>query len=326
MASNLASEFQEYLQRALGLPVVLEEEVESGIPFYLLDRYQIRKVEILGKPCVLFMPREHEAPSPAVLRKDGQRMQEILQRVPIWVSLQIDATDRQRLIQHRLPFVLPGFQAYLPDAREHFQRLRTNQRPERFTPSAQRILLEAFYRRDREINQLMRHADARYSPMTKSRVISELESAGLIETERQGRVRGAFIKMPWEIFWEKVHTLMCSPVKRRIYLTEEAAEEVEHLPRAGLSALAELSMLSAPRLPVYATAPRFSLARPESWRRFVTERKDDARAELELWAYSPLKEKQPAVTVDRLSLYLSLGKNEDSRTQDALQQLLKETL
>jgi hypothetical protein len=132
--------------------------------------------------------------------------------------------------------------------------------------------------------------------------------------------------MPWEIFWEKLHPLMCSPVKRRIYLTEEAAAAAAHLPRAGLTALAELSMLSAPRLPVYATVQRFSLAHPESWRNFVTDRKDDAQAELELWAYAPLREKQPALTVDRLSLYLSLEKDNDTRTQDALQQVLKEAL
>jgi hypothetical protein len=331
MIKNLPLELRDYLQRVLGIDVHLKDEVAAGVPFYLLDRYVLRTAEILGKPCVLIMARESEAPSPAILRKDSQRIQEILDRVPIWVSLRIDAVDRQRLIQRRLPFVLPGFQAYLPDllidAREHFQRLRASQRPDRLTPSAQRVLLDAFYRRIREVDQLMGPAhDGHYSPMTRSRVISELEAVGLAETQQQGRNRHALIYVPWEAFWEKAHPLLGSPVRRRVYLIDDEVAKTEHLPKAGLSALAEMSMLTSPRLPVFAAVPRLSAGGSAKWRQFVTERVDDARAELELWAYPPLAEKQPAAVVDRLSLYLSLEKEEDSRTQETLQQLLKAAL
>jgi DNA-binding MarR family transcriptional regulator len=247
------------------------------------------------------------------------------------VSLQIDGVDRQRLIQYRVPFVLPGFQAYLPDllidVREHFQSLRANQKPGRLTPSAQHFLLEAFYRRFDEIDRVTSLApNANYSPMTRSRVISELEAAGLVETKQHGRHRRALITLPWVALWEKAHPLLWNPVRRRVHLSDRAAAEEHSLPRAGLSALAELSMLAAPRLPVYATVNRFSTARPEWLARFVTERADDARAELELWSYPPLIEKQPTGNVDRLSLYLSLQEDGDPRTQDALQKILKETL
>ncbi len=331
MILDLQFEFRDYLQKALGIQVHLDEPVESEVPFYLLDRYRLLKTEFLGKPCVLLMAREPVPPSPAILRKDGQRIQEILKRVPIWVSLQIDGVDRQRLIQYRVPFVLPGFQAYLPDllvdVREYYQRLRANQQPGRLTPSAQHFLLEAFYRRFHEIDQVPSLGpNANYSPMTRSRVISELEAAGLAETKQHGRHRRAFITLPWAALWEKAHPLLCSPVRRRVHLGDDGAAEAQCLPRAGLSALAELSMLAAPRLPVYATVNRSSAARPASWRRFVTDRKDEARIELELWSYPPLVEKQPPGTVDRLSLYLSLQEDSDSRTQDALQTLLKEAL
>ena len=80
------------------------------------------------------------------------------------------------------------------DAREYYQRLRANARPDRLTPSAQRVLLEAFYQRFREVDELMGPGrNEHYSLMTRSRVIGELEAAGLVETEQSGRFRRAFI-------------------------------------------------------------------------------------------------------------------------------------
>src|SRR5271155_1000110 len=111
---NIQFELRDYLQKTLGIQIQLEEPIESEVPFYLIDRYRLQKAGILGKSCILIMGKDAIPPSPAVLRKDSQKIQEILKRVPIWVSLQIDGVDRQRLIQYRVPFVLPGFQAYLP--------------------------------------------------------------------------------------------------------------------------------------------------------------------------------------------------------------------
>jgi len=331
MIQNIQIELQDYLQKTLGIQIHFEDAVESEIPFYLLDRYQVLKAEILGKPCVLVMTRNAEIPSPSILRKDTQRIRELLDRVPILVSLQIDGNDRLRLIQYRVPFVLPRFQAYLPDffvdAREHFQRLRAKQPPDRLTPSSQHFLLEAIYGRFKEIDRVTSlPPNVNYSSMTRSRVISELEGAGLAETKQLGRHRRAFITLPWAQLWEKAHPLLRTPVKRRIYLSGDPPTEVRHLPKAGLTALADISMLTAPRRPVYAVASRSPGARQEWWRRFVTDHKDEARTELELWSYAPLTERQPPGCVDRLSLYLSLKDDSDPRIQDALQKMLTEAL
>jgi len=273
------------------------------------------------------LPRSGPKVAPGTIQKDSQRIQEMIERVPIWVSSQIDAYDRRKLIEYRVPFVLPGFQAYLPDLlidlREHFQGLRATQ-PSRLSPATQRFLLEAFYRRIREVDRIGNLAPApKYSPMTRSRVLSELEASGLAETRQSGVKRHALITAPWDQLLKQALPLLNSPVKRRVYLSAESEAESKNLPKAGLTALAEFSDLSAPRIPVYATVARFSVAQPNWWKS-VEAVKDEAAAELELWSYSPLLDNQRPDCVDRLSLYLSLREETDSRTQDALERLLKE--
>lgn len=327
MFVKLTVEFQQYIEKVLHLQVMLGDAIDGGVPFYLLDRYRLRRADILGHPCVLMMPRSVRRLAPVILKKDSQRIQEILERVPIWVSLQMEAYDRRKLIEYRVPFVVPGFQAYLPDLlidlRERFQRLWVA-KPSLLSPATQRFLLEAFYRRAREVDWVGTFSSAqKYSSMTRSRVLSELEAAGLAETRQSGVKRHAFITAPWDELLKQALPLLKSPVKRRVHLGDGSAAQLENLPRAGLTALAEFSELSSPRIPVYATVARFPEAQHNWWARVETV-KDEAEVDLELWSYSPLLDTERPDCVDRLSLYLSLREENDPRTQDALDRMLKE--
>lgn len=322
------TELVEYLNTTLGLDVVVGDLIESGLPFFVRDRYVLRGAEILGRKSVLIFPRDAERVRPQILQKDMERIREASDRMPIWVSLHVDAYERRKLIESRVSFVVPRFQAYLPelllDAREHFPRLRSARAPNRFSPATQQFFLEALYSGTLEIDHF-RPKQAVYSAMSRSRAISELEASGLLETEMTGRNRRASFHEPREQVWEKALPLLNSPVKRCVYLTDRT-QAAEKAPKAGFTALADLSMLTPPRLPVYAQKICYSKASPDWWEPLVTPHVDEARAQLQLWSYRPLKEKAPIDCVDRLSLYLSLKDQDDSRTQEALSQLVKEAL
>lgn len=303
------------------------------MPFFMRDRYAFSCAEIIGKACVLFMARDGARRPAGSLRKDCERLQDALKRTPIWVSKQIDGHDRLMLIRNRVPFVIPRYQAYLPDllidAREYFPRAREPNPSARLSPSTQRLLLQAIYRGvPREFDQVIdTQPHHRYSPMTVSRAIDELVAADLVEAGPRGRTRQVRFTLSREDLWSKALPLLRSPIRRRVLLTDATpTTEAGPMPTSGLTALAEMSMLAAPARPSYATVHRVLGKQTETWHQFETPRVEDAESELELWAYAPLVERQPRGCVDRLSLYLALQHDEDVRTQSALKQILNETL
>ena len=337
MEDALQHHLQDYLQNVFGLEVTLNKINETPVPFYLRERYFFLNLEILNRSFVTFWARKKEHISPKTIKKDAERLQQILHTFPIWISPRIATYERRKLIEYRVPFIIPGTQTYLPDMlldlREHFQAERKGRSVTQFSPATQHILLNAFYQNTREIGAFARQATINYSSMTFSRVIGELQDAGLIETERQGRNKRAWFALPWREIWEKSLPKLRNPIRRRLYVDRLDILLDADIPRAGMSALSAYSMLNPPERPVYAAPSRFptSFAGKTSWTDIEAPHRDEAEAELELWAYHPFNEggfSGCLGCVDPLSLYLSLNLQDkiDERTQKALDDLLDRTL
>ena len=238
----------------------------------------------------------------------------------IFVPKAIDAPTRARLIEQRLPFIVPGNQLYLPDLgidlREHFRRLR--QHRESLSPAAQAAMLAYLLGlAPVRITPQDLAAQRGYSAMTMTRVADELDQAGLVASERVARNRWLTFPADRKAAWIQALALLESPVQSRVWVKGAGSLQ---LPRAGLAALAAVTDLSEPALPCLAVGPA-------AWRdlkksdevRVVHE--DEADAQLELWHYDPV----PLLTsggVDPLSLYLSLRTVDDDRVSMALDQLL----
>ncbi|EIQ02147.1 hypothetical protein OpiT1DRAFT_00728 [Opitutaceae bacterium TAV1] len=340
MEGTLKHHLQDYLQAVFGLGVALDGIDVTSVPFYLRERYFLGKLEFLDHSFLFFGPRGSESVSPGIIRKDAGRLREILNVVPVWVASRIATYERRKLIEYRIPFIVPGTQTYLPDLlldlREHFQRERRQSPAGRFSPAAQHILLRAIYKNAREIDGLIHQEpeDGNYSAMTFSRAVGEFQEAGLVETEQRGRNRRAWFTLPWREVWEKALPRLRNPVRRRLFIDQLDILLDADLPRAGLSALSEYSMLNPPGRPVYAAVNQFSLAGPgrnptfsgkKSRTELEASHRDEAEAELELWVYRPLDESGIPGCVDPLSLYLSLQEESDERTRKALDDLLKQT-
>jgi hypothetical protein len=232
----------------------------------------------------------------------------------------IDAPARARLIEQRVPFIVPGNQLYLPDLgfdlREHFRRLR--QHRESLSPAAQVAMLAYLLGlAPARITPQDLAAQRGYSAMTMTRVADELDQAGLIESERVGRHRWLTFPADRKAAWLQALALLESPVQSRVWVRGAGALQQ---PRAGQDALAAVTDLAGPPVPCVAVGPT-------TWRdlkksgavRVVHE--DEAEAQLELWHYDPV----PLMTigdVDPLSLYLSLRTVDDDRVSIALDQLL----
>ena len=108
-------------------------------------------------------------------------------------------------------------------------------------------------RGNRERRWLLGEVVARlgYTPMTLTRVLRELDAAGLAKTTRHGRARHLYTEGTPRELWQGARKSMRSPVKRSVWIRATARDR-RSLRMAGLSALARLTRLADPPWPVYA--------------------------------------------------------------------------
>jgi hypothetical protein len=317
-------ELERYLHDALGVSVKITPWSGVGqLPPVLRERYRFAKAELLGLRALLVIDANPEEQSPATVRKHLDMLQSKQPAELIYVRARVTAYNRKRLIEQKVPFIVPGNQMYLPmlaiDLREHFRRIR--EEAPTFSPSTQVVVLHAMLR---DAGQVLIPSEMApllgYSAMTMTRAFDELETAKLAEVTVRGRERCLrFIGDRREI-WEKAQPFLRNPVSKRLFIRRiNGAEGATH---AGLTALAHYSMLAPPAYTTYA------LSR-EEWKTLRQQHKiievpvqDPDVSEIEVWWYSPARFAEHGM-VDQLSLYLSLKADHDERTETALEEMME---
>ena len=317
-------ELERYLHDALGVSVKTTPWSGVGqLPPVLRERYRFAKAELLGLRALLVIDANPEEQSPATVRKHLDMLQTKQPAELIYVRARVTAYNRKRLIEQKVPFIVPGNQMYLPmlaiDLREHFRRIR--EEAPTFSPSTQVVVLHAMLR---DAGQVLIPSEMApllgYSAMTMTRAFDELETAKLAEVTVRGRERCLrFIGDRREI-WEKAQPFLRNPVSKRLFIRRiHGAEGATH---AGLTALAHYSMLAPPAYTTYA------LSR-EEWKTLRQQHKiievpvqDPDVSEIEVWWYSTARFAEHGM-VDQLSLYLSLKADHDERTETALEEMME---
>jgi len=319
------TQLKQYMHEALSVAISPTPwDGSTRLPFFLRDHYTFFEVQLLDIPCLLMLDRSEQEQSPAIVRKHMDQVKAKWDGEIVYVGMRVTAYNRKRLIEHKLPFVVPGNQMYLPmlgiDLREHFKKVRSE--TVKFSPSTQALVIHVLLRGT--VEEIVTPAEMAqclgYSAMTMTRAFDELESAGLGEIISEGRERRLrFIESAKDI-WAKAHSYLRSPVKKRLLIRPLNFEPPG--PRAGLSALAHYSMLVKPANPV------FALNRKD-WKSLKQRRqvnkipnKEPAALEIEIWSYAPALFAKDKL-VDRLSLYLSLKESKDERVEAALEEMMK---
>ena len=325
---NLIRDFERHLRETLDITVSPKKWKDADrLPFFLRDLYVFFQLSLLGTPCLLMVVRDNEEQTPATIRKQLLQVREKWDGEVIYLRSSVSAYNRKRLIEQKVPFVVPGNQMYLPmlgiDLREHFRQIRAVT-PNKFSPSTQAVVLHALLHGARNGYTPSRLAkQLGYTVMTLTRAFDELESLGLGEVVTEGRERVLRLSDEKKVFWERSREFMRSPVKKRVFI-RPPENRWEGLP-AGLSALAHFTLLAPPSNPVYALSMdgwksmkllnaivELPIPEPQSY-------------EIEIWNYSPLLFKADDM-VDRFSLYLSLQDNADERVQSALEKMMEDVL
>jgi hypothetical protein len=162
-----------------------------------------------------------------------------------------------------------------------------------------------------------------YSKMTISRGFKEIESA--LDEANPDDKYGAIRKydIPKHEFWQQLQPYWRNPIKRKSYLFMHNRVDKVGV-KAGLTALANYSMLAEPRPDVYAVGQKEWKILLQNRDVMFLDRPAPDAVEMEIWAYQPelLASHGKKGTVDPLSLYLSLKEKSDERIEMALEELL----
>jgi len=320
---TLVATVQAYLHEALGTDARVRPWSETqSLPYFLQDAFDIYEFQLRDKAILLATARRQRLPPLRTLRTQMDKLAQITDRPVVFATSTLASYERRRLVEQKIPFVVPGNQLYLPDLgidfREYFR-----QPPEEvtgFTPATQALFIAALLRK--EWQSLWQPTDLitalGYTTMTLSRAIRELTGAGLITAQREGGVRRLQVNHPPGQAWEYATPYLRTPVRRTEWVDGELVKDF-HAPVAGLSALASYSMLTEPPQPIHA-------ASAAQWKRAHKAR---VRHELvpatravqwQIWSYPPSLLPGSQV-VDPLSLTLSLKDEPDDRVQQALDEL-----
>ncbi len=296
----------------------------SELPYFLRDAFQFGELELLGHTVVLAIGRAEHQQSLSEVRTWLDKVRAFAGQPAVYVTDSLASYERRRLIEQKVPFIVPGNQLYLPDLgldlREYF-RQRAPAAEAVLSPSAQAMLITALLRQPWQADwQPSKVAVALgYTAMTLSRVVKELTGAGLATAYTVGRSRWLRMELPPKQAWERAKPALRTPVRRTVWVAAHGV--VAHRPGriAGLSALARHSMLTEPKWPVYAMTAAEWKAATDAGVRELPEPEAGAQ-ERQIWSYSPALVPD-ATTVDPLSLTLSLQANADDRIQLALDEL-----
>jgi DNA-binding MarR family transcriptional regulator len=326
---TLIQHVERYLEESLGVTVAAQRWQDAvNLPFFLRDLYHFYQISLFGRPCLLVVAKDEEEQTPAVIRKHLSLIEEKRAGLPIYVHSLVSSYNRKRLIHHKIPFVVPRYQMYLPDLgidlREHFRQARNSVL--KFAPSTQAVIFYILLYPTEPYTPSWLASRLNYAAMTMSRSFDEIEAAGLGEIVNEGRERVLRLSTNKRDLWDDAQPFLSTPVKEKVWIEAHPFASLsvgERLhPKAGLTALAHYTDLAAPPQPVFALSGKDwkILQQHNGLHRTVSAEPDTV--ELEIWRYDPNLFAGEGV-VDRLSLYLSLLAIHDERVEAALAHMME---
>ena len=156
--------------------------------------------------------------------------------------------------------------------------------------------------------------------MTVSRAMKEMSQIGVISKEVSGKTgrKKIFKPIDKKEYYQRGRELLINPIKRTIYIKE--IPSVFQVYKAGLTALAEQTMLGEPGHVIYATVQNSML-----FNEYIVSKEQallEGLPELQIMQYDIglLTENQ---YIDPISMIMSLSKKDD-RTEIAIDELMEE--
>lgn len=321
---NIANRCKKYLLDTLGIDASLSKMSNIGsLPFFLQDTYQFYTLSLLQEVFIIIIPKNEGEPTPGTIQKHINMVGKTLNVKAVFLNTTISSFNRKRLIKHKVPFIIPENQMYLPDLaidlREYFSKKKS--KVVVFRPSTQAAVLYALtHKLTGAVTPKILAKNLRYSKMTMSRSIGEIEMTDIADVATVGRERWVRFEGNKHNLWKKSLPYLKTPVKESVWL--KFVNDEWPLYQAGLTALSKYSMLAPPNHQIYAIGENNWKEIKEGCPLSTVKYPEEAKCEIEIWRYNPALFVKNE-TVDLFSLYLSLKDTDDERVESALEKMLE---
>lgn len=326
---RIVKKCEKYLFANLGINVDMAPwKEQEQLPYFMQDSYGIYTCVIALQRFLVMVSRGEEESTPTTIRKHLVILEAHGDAECFYLHKNISSYNRKRLIEQKVPFVVPNNQMYLPalglDLREHLRTLRTKAKIKKVSPSTQVVLLSLIYGNlQKPITPSLLVKKLGYAAMTMTRAFDEIETLGLASMTVHSGVRELQLQTSPKQLWKAALPYLRSPIKK----VEMALEPplLNSLPLlAGETALEQRTTLHASGTPRYAVSQDEWQGMLDEWMNMPLE--NQSPASIEIWKYDPKSITRDGKTVDPLSLYLSLQDIEDERVEQAVNDVLREVL
>ena len=321
----------EYFERigAGGIKIVPSLGVKEKLPVFMSQAYMPYCANIFGKEYLLFVAVGGLHPTPAETEKQLNILKNALDENVAFVFEGLPTYDRKRFSERGIPFIVPGLQTFLPPALIDLKEIGggcSATKVTKLSAPSQVVLLYYLQNNHTKGWTLNKWAETlKYSNSTLTRVRRELEVMGLCHAEGNGRsVVFSFPKNRHKV-WKKSKSIMRSPVRNQSHVFLGETPEGK-LFESGFSALSSMSMLAGGQSRIYAmSASAYQSAIEDGWIRTAPVSADQSVI-VERWRYAPGLLSNDGISVDRLSLYLSLRNDPNERVQAEINGIEKQML
>ena len=259
-----------YIQDQFGIEFVENNFLEiSKMPLFLRKGYKYDAVSVGTVKLLLVDCSKKSNLNGDELIKNVENIQKYTEYSSAVVLVFTSATNylRELLIASRIAFVIPGKQIYIPMLGTVFvERMQSKYKTEKLVantklqPTTQALFLNLLVTNDFSRSMEVIAKELNVTKMSISRAFKKLCEMDLVgETSVKGGCSYLFKDRPYEV-WEKGKSKLFNPKMKEIYVFEDSISMAlkDELVISGESALAEYSMLSSPKNPVFGiTSKRF---------------------------------------------------------------------
>jgi hypothetical protein len=309
------NELKKYLKHALGIEAEitpLKADKLKTLPAYITSEYTIQHIMLYLQNFLLVLVKNEFTTE--LLRQHLDIIRLALNTKTIAIIGQIEAYKRLRLIEKKIPFIIPGKQMYLPDLLIDLKEYAISIRelPSAMTPATQMLILYHLQVESLEDSNLKGiserlHYAAYY-----------LHNTGLCKIVGTKEKSIKFEKNNREL-WELTEPQMLSPVNRTKFYSGHTLDG--NLRKANINALAHYTDLNDEPVEYYAMHPWYG--------KFIggvnlkPVDKMEANLCIEEWKYDPTLLTKTEY-IDPLSLYLCFRENKNERIEMALEKLINQ--
>lgn len=272
---------------------------------------------------MIFIKPIRSNPSPRTCMLASERLHQLFNKPIIFILNSGPTYERQRLLDKNVYFVMGDKFAYLPMLVAN-ERIRKSAPAKRLSPVAQFILL--YHLQVESIEGLSAKNMAEKFPYSYESValgLTCLADLGLAEkVSKDSKSKIIRFTSKGKDLWNKAQPFLIDPVKERIYCDRLISNNL--FPVCGINALAHYSRLN-PEDTLMIMLSRTQLQSLLENEALLNINKFDGNVAIEVWKYPAVsKLGETAKWVDRLSLVISLRKDNDPRVEGEVERIINE--